>query len=607
MHVDTQKTRSRGSKVNHPRTVAVLVAILGIVFCRPGASYGQIRIQDPVVTKTPRLPPAPGPTGFVVTGTPLVARLSWDATPNAARYALWRSDGVNASVERTPEGFTGTTFQDSLPDPRPTWRYSLVAHYADGKWGEAPVLQFISPPLLNPSVFTANHLGGGKVALQWQAVPGAMLYRLDGPGMSHTGQHQTATTATVPSAPPGPGTWKVSVLYPGNFADYGTATVAQAMVRVLPQRAIPWLSRKGLGSHAEATSHMNYECDYVVNCSGSMTMNLNAFGWPLWGLPTRAASEAVYGNAIDLGVGRRTDCAQRPVAPPYARFITICYSTSHGPGPGEAGFGDPATITYAAAGTQMETQPHDLNNYSSTMLDAWGMMPRGGTMITMDQTGATFMAFTAGTNQSPSYLGNWGFAVTPVRLNTTTFDTEGPKFVPQSCMSCHGGRYNSSTNRVEGASLLPLDPSLLVFSGVPPGDRQSQEENIRKINQIVLETTPSPAVINYIRGLYNDAVSIPGAKAVTDYVPAGWAPQAGFYRSVVRPYCTMCHLAAPASVSFASWANFQQNAPAIHTAVCKAYTMPHSEIAFREFWLKDTGVLFLPGLLAATLGFPSCS
>jgi hypothetical protein len=34
--------------------------------------------------------------------------------------------------------------------------------------------------------------------------------------------------------------------------------------------------------------------------------------------------------------------------------------------------------------------------------------------------------------------------------------------------------------------------------------------------------------------------------------------------------------------------------------------MPHSELQYKAFWLKDTGPLYLPGLLSATLGFPSC-
>jgi len=106
--------------------------------------------------------------------------------------------------------------------------------------------------------------------------------------------------------------------------------------------------------------------------------------------------------------------------------------------------------------------------------------------------------------------------------------------------------------------------------------------------------------------LYNGAIGTAGATAVPDYVPASWAPQAGFYRQVVRANCTMCHLAAPDSWNFASWQNFQDNASLIYADVCLQHSMPHAEVPFKNFWLKDTGILYLPGLLAATLGKPSC-
>ena len=155
-----------------------------------------------------------------------------------------------------------------------------------------------------------------------------------------------------------------------------------------------------------------------------------------------------------------------------------------------------------------------------------------------------------------------------------------------------------------GDALPPIRGAGFAASG--PMSRSAQEEQIRQVNLVVINSSKSSAVISYIQGLYNGAVQQPGAQAVADYVPAGWAQQAGFYRQVVKPYCASCHLAAPPHLSFSSWSNFQQSAAAIHTAVCKTRTMPHSEIAFRELWLKDTGVLFLPGLLAVTLGFQSC-
>jgi hypothetical protein len=436
----------------------------------------------------------------------------------------------------------------------------------------------------------------------------------------------TATTATVAPVPAGPGTWKVTALYPGNFADYTTSTLAQAMVRVLPARATPWLAKNnGPGSLVVAQAHASQLCGTTVYCLGPVKQLLGETKPPFveWGNPfqfdlayDQTRYEAVYGNTEDLGFGRRTDCKQWMLAPPEPGIHTICYATSHGPPPGASGFGNPQVITEAANGVNF--------TYSGAVLhDPWGGMPRSATMIIQSPKGTTFLAMTPGVwdlSRGAEQAGlSWepGWAQFPQLTHAIAMDTEGPKPVPHSCIACHGGRYNATTKRVDGASLLPLDPGLLVFSGPPPGGAEYQaewirngkvrvEERIRKINMVVANSAPSAAVKNYIQGLYNGAVAQPYTQAVTDYVPAGWAPQAGFYRSVVKPYCAMCHLAAPANVSFSSWGNFEQNKAAIHTAVCKTHTMPNAEIPFTQFWLKDTGPLFLPGLLAATLGFASC-
>lgn len=182
-------------------------------------------------------------------------------------------------------------------------------------------------------------------------------------------------------------------------------------------------------------------------------------------------------------------------------------------------------------------------------------------VIVKDTTGSSFLVLLADT------------VLTYARLATSvSLDTEGPKWLPHVCLSCHGGKYNYQTRKVEGASFLPLDAGLLEFAS--PADRAAQEEKFREINYAIVLSDPTSAVAAYIRGLYGNQVAVPGRTATPDYVPQGWAPQAGFYRAVVKPYCAMCHLAAPPSWNFASWQNFQDNAALIKASVCSAHTMP---------------------------------
>jgi hypothetical protein len=431
--------------------------------------------------------------------------------------------------------------------------------------------------------------------------------------------------------------YKVTTIFPGNFADYATASVATVMVRELPARGAPFLSKNnGPGDPVTAAAHYSQLCPGMrADCLQTLEdLALAGRSYPaspydgqpmrgtvFWGEPAFASRDAVYANLTDLGFGRRTACSSASSNGPDG-LITACYSTSHGPGPGQPGFGDSATITRAAAGEARPPTPTSLKK------DPWGEMPRGGTLIIKTNQGTSFFAFTMGqwdltppptsgqktsSTQAPAKQNPWSWywVQMPVLQPMIVFDSEGAKAVPHSCIACHGGRWNPATKRVDGGTLLPLDPNVLVFGKTTYGDRaryerSGQEEPIRQINEMVARSAPGTAVASYLSGLYGGAVGSKGAVARTDFVPQGWAPQAGFYKSVVKPYCASCHLAAPSAVNLSSWANFYQNRALIHNAVCVAKTMPHSEIAFRSFWTKDTGPVFVPGLLAATLGYSSC-
>ena len=551
------------------------------------------------------------PTNVAVSGTPLIARVTWAAAPGAIRYAVLRKDDAQISVERTPAGFTATQFTETLPDPRITYQYTVFAYYADGTSGQAPAVQYVSPPLINPSGFTVEHLGLGQVKLDWLPVPGAVSYRLDGPGLPSTGL-ATNTISHGYTVPWGAASWKVTALYPGNFADYVTGATVSTVIRVLPAHPGPWLTKSnGPGTAAEIQTPRQPGCDFGDWFCGSLSIPVSpglVIPWnglqnrwlgvgsmllewlnvpmPLWDDSGQWGNEAVYGNLGDLGFGRRTACWQGHRPLPNPGFVTICYAAAHGAAPGEPGFADPGVVTQPVEG-----------------MGAGFILSM---MIVKDSTGSVFMAFGSGAGANYVALSDM---TTPapvkyVLLPTVSLDTEGPKFVPFACLSCHGGKYNPQTRKVEGAQLLPLDPGLLAFAS--PAAKAGQEENIRTVNQMIVNSDPQSAVAAYIRGLYNGAVNQPGAQAQADYVPHGWAPQAGFYRSVVKPYCAMCHIAGPSYLNFASWQNFDDNKALIHAAVCRAKTMPHAELQFNAFWTQDTGPIYTPGLLAATLGYPSC-
>jgi hypothetical protein len=223
-------------------------------------------------------------------------------------------------------------------------------------------------------------------------------------------------------------------------------------------------------------------------------------------------------------------------------------------------------------------------------------------VIVQRQGSTVFFAFNPGPNGT--------FKLT----DRITVDSEGPKFLPNVCLACHGGDYNAATGVVSNSTLLPLDPGLLQVNTVTtfeqgtyyPNTRTVEWVNdhlIRPLNQVFVQNSAAPAVGRHLRGIYGAALQ--GAPNL-DYVPQGWTSQAGLYRQVVRPYCVMCHLSSTSTLDVSSFDSFLRDKQRIHAAVCTARSMPHAEVPFNSFWTKDTGSLFLPGLLAAALGYQSC-
>lgn len=60
----------------------------------------------------------------------------------AQRYAVWRANGSPSSIERTPAAYSATQFADSIADLRQTYRYVVIAYFADGSNGESPAVRF---------------------------------------------------------------------------------------------------------------------------------------------------------------------------------------------------------------------------------------------------------------------------------------------------------------------------------------------------------------------------------------------------------------------------------------------------------------------------------
>jgi hypothetical protein len=496
-------------------------------------------------------PTGPAPTGLVIGGTPLTANLRWNPNVNTASYVVWRVDGPNARpVQVSPAGWTYSMLDNVVPDPRITYEYQVVVNYKDGTWGMASA-SFKSPAPVNPTGFQATVTAPDTVTLRWNPAPGAVQYRLDGAALPPTGMYLQQTTAEISRVPPGAQGWQLTALYPGNFADYQNRSAASVVNRSLPDHRPSWLTKNnGAGTAADAAAHyLNFKACLNCNQPGmGLDMLLDDLGIRMpsaaYGYGPGVAdvpAPAMYSNVTELGKSRSTVC-------PIYGARTVCWSVTEG---------------------------------------------RTVSLIVKDLDVMTFLQFES--DNGPPYVYGDNMRLT----DRATFDSEGPKFVPHVCLSCHGGRYDPNTKKVVGASLLPLDPGLLQIA---PG----QEENVRKVNMAILLSGSTPTIANYITELYNGTPFTAGAQARLGFVPSAWAQEASIYMSIIKPHCVMCHLAAPSQINFASAGNFLRSKAGIHAAVCSGRSMPHAEVPFRAFWTADTGPIFLPGLLAVRLGYQSC-
>jgi hypothetical protein len=144
---DAQGTAAAGdprAQADAPGAVATAPASRGA----PSALKGPLAVAPSTTKSTPST--APAPTGVAVAWTRGVAHVTWNSVNGAQRYAVWRANGTASSVERTPSAYSLTQFADSIADLRQTYRYVVIAYFADGSKGASATVQFTASPKGKP-------------------------------------------------------------------------------------------------------------------------------------------------------------------------------------------------------------------------------------------------------------------------------------------------------------------------------------------------------------------------------------------------------------------------------------------------------------------------
>jgi hypothetical protein len=548
----------------------------------------------------------PAPTGLTISGTPTTATLRWNAVTGAVGYQVLRAEtGGASSAVLTASPITATSLADVPPDRARTYTYHVRALQADGTYGVAKA-DFLAPPPEDPTTFTSISPRPGVVQLSWRSVSGVKAYLVSGPGIP-SGTQLNGESFTVSAVSPGNHLYRIASVYePGGVLTAAsswpstTAPVSSISMLTLPN---------GPGSLAEYNRHAcntgkwiatqqlwaNTWCDLptatsVANVSALPWLSLfgiqefqpqqgsdfitgapfdiyaPATEWTLfstwkWAREDRIVPEASFEDVSDLGFGRRIGCVARGTG---ASAATLCWAMS-----------SPRAALSVIIQTAQET---------------------------------SFLVFKESVDQKetrcPWPSKSWESRVCGHLLGvpSTQLDSQGDRYVPHACLSCHGGQFDPATGKVTGASLLPLDPR--GFTWVNTYGRTGQEETIRQMNLAIFTAPVSAGVREYITNMYRARQTVVGASVDDAFVPAGWVDQPGLYRDTYRPYCALCHSAQSGPLGFRSWADLLREKARVKRAVC-GYTMPHSELPLQRFWTEG-GAGSRPGALLAALGYSSC-
>jgi hypothetical protein len=564
---------------------------------------------------TPTSLSGPAPTGLTVTGTPGTATLAWAEVAGATGYVVQRAPvGSTAWTPLTADRISETKLSNDLvPNPLATYTYRVTAYQADGRFGSATV-DFTPPPPSDPTELVATLVPPAGVKLTWKAANGASEYVVSGPGFPSDAR--TATTSiSLLRAPLGLNVYRVASVFPPGKVLTAPSTWPKATINVPPTPSVAFLTLpNGTGSLAEYNRHacnagkwvaaeMAWPNDWCALPGPYSVANtefhhlLKIFGVRLWvegtndfpppppwatfsqfnwfeesppgscgGLTRKGCprvTELEFIDNADLALHRRVGCFLRGTPPNAA---TLCWALSRKPGePPPPGLGE----NLAQRGSSLN-------------------------IIIKEPNGTHFLAFRE--VQDPSSPTGWKMAGLP----SVELDSQGERFLPHACLSCHGGRFDQQTGRVTDASFLALDPRGL--SG-PDGSTVSQgsygwPEKLSHLHSRMLHASVAPGVQAYINDLY------PGDVLDLSAIPAGWTSQPNVYSRVYRPYCGSCHSTQAGPLGFRSWSDFLREKVRIKQAICTG-RMPHAEVPFRKFWTEG-GEVSLPGWLLGVLGYAGC-
>ena len=188
------------------------------------------------------------------------------------------------------------------------------------------------------------------------------------------------------------------------------------------------------------------------------------------------------------------------------------------------------------------------------------------------------------------------------RQKAADLDGFGAKFVPNLCLTCHGGNYGTSVAGLSGANrshFRELDLATYKFPGGATTASAAEQDAFRVQNLMITNTGASRTpILDLIDGWYPGGVG----NQDNNYTPPQWGvaadPQHDLYHKVVKVSCRTCHIAFDSNddSSGNDWNRYDQftirrsfiGSYAIGATIAtpsSGRVMPHALVTYRNFWI----------------------
>ncbi len=168
-----------------------------------------------------------------------------------------------------------------------------------------------------------------------------------------------------------------------------------------------------------------------------------------------------------------------------------------------------------------------------------------------------------GVNNNKPFVQFYTFGPTGKLYLSVNLDGRGEKFMPGTCVVCHGGDsyfHHFPENGVStrdaniGAYMLPFDLDNFEFDTSPQLTRAAQENAVRQLNLLLKQTEPTQVTKQLINGWYPGGVG----KQKSTFIPPGWNEKldnslpaksrgdsfntSDLYLKTVKESCRECHV-----------------------------------------------------------------